>query len=229
MSAVQCGRVLTAGGRHCSQSSGTRLAAPERNGKIDHPDIFSAVIFDFDGTITEPMLDFDLIRAELGIERGSILEAIAGFSPADRRRADAVIDEHERVASQSARLREGAVETLTALREGGHKIAILTRNARRWVDPVLARFGIEIDAMRAREDEPIKPSPAPIHSLCAELGADVTRSWMVGDHEYDIRAGSLAGARTVLIVDGQGVPDMETTPEFVIRRLGELRSIIGSA
>ncbi len=187
----------------------------------------SVVIFDFDGTITEPLLDFDLIRAELGIERGSILEAIAGFSPAARRRAEVVITEHERVASESAKLRAGAVETLTALREGGHKIAILTRNARRWVDPVLDRFGIRIDAMRAREDGAIKPSPAPIHSLCAELDADVTRSWMVGDHEFDIRAGSLAGARTVLIVDGREAPDSETTPDFVIRRLAELRSIIG--
>ena len=132
-------------------------------------------------------------------------------------------------ASQSAKLRAGAVETFAVLREGGHKIAILTRNARRWVDPVLDRFGIRIDAMRAREDGAIKPSPAPIHSLCAELDADVTRSWMVGDHEFDIRAGSLAGARTVLIVDGQESPDSETTPEFVIRRLGELRSIIGPA
>ncbi len=189
----------------------------------------SAVIFDFDGTITEPLLDFDLIRAELGIEGGPILEAIAGFSPADRRRAEAVITEHERVASESAKLREGAVETLSALREGGHMVAILTRNARRWVDPVLERFGIRIDAMRAREDGAIKPSPAPIRSLCAELGVDVARSWMVGDHEFDIRSGRLAGARTVLIVDGQESPDTGTVPDFVIRRLGELRSIIGSA
>ena len=189
----------------------------------------SAVIFDFDGTITEPLLDFDLIRAELGIEGGPILEAIAGFSPADRRRAEAVIDEHERVASESAKLREGAVETLAALRAGGHKVAILTRNARRWVDPVLKRFGIRIDAMRAREDGAIKPSPAPIRSLCAELSVDVARSWMVGDHEFDIRSGRLAGARTVLIVDGQESPDTGTVPDFVIRRLGELLSIIGSA
>jgi HAD superfamily hydrolase (TIGR01509 family) len=187
----------------------------------------SAIIFDFDGTITKPLLAFDVIRAELGIDGGPILEAIANWSPADRRRAEIVLAEHERAAAESARLRDGAVETLAALRAEGHPLAILTRNARRWVLPVLGRFGIAIDAMRGREDGAIKPSPEPIHSLCAELGADAARSWMIGDHEFDIRSGKAAGARTVLIVDGREPLEGGTSPDHVIRRLAELRSIIG--
>ena len=37
-----------------------------------------AVIFDLDGTITEPFFDFDAIRKEIGLDDsdGSILEAI---------------------------------------------------------------------------------------------------------------------------------------------------------
>ena len=37
-----------------------------------------AVIFDLDGTITEPFLDFDAIRREIGLspEAGTLLEAM---------------------------------------------------------------------------------------------------------------------------------------------------------
>ena len=44
----------------------------------------SAVIFDLDGTITKPYLDFDAVRAEIGVE-GPVLEAMAGMDPASRR------------------------------------------------------------------------------------------------------------------------------------------------
>ena len=35
-----------------------------------------AVIFDLDGTLTEPVLDFDAMRAEIGLTGGTILEQL---------------------------------------------------------------------------------------------------------------------------------------------------------
>ncbi len=43
-----------------------------------------AVIFDLDGTITQPFFDFDAIRAEMGLTRedGPVWEAMQRMSPA---------------------------------------------------------------------------------------------------------------------------------------------------
>ncbi len=200
---------------------------------LDHSPGLSAVIFDFDGTITIPTLDFDAIRAEIGIESGTILEEMASWNEARRASAFAIIERHERLASEEARLQDGAVETLSALRAAGHPISILTRNARPSVLPVLARFGIEIDAIRTREDGAIKPSPEPVLSLCEELGADVSVSWMVGDHLYDIMSGKSAGATTVLTLAGpdhgeESMLEACELADYQINQLSDLLEIVGS-
>jgi HAD superfamily hydrolase (TIGR01549 family) len=192
--------------------------------------IFELVIFDMDGTLIEQMLDFKAIREHLGISADQgILEAIAKMEPERRRQAEAWLVQTERQTAQNARLMPGALETLAAIRAANIKTALLTRNTRASMQTVIAKFGLRFDLAWSREDGPIKPSPAPIHSLCTQLEADVKRSWMVGDHEFDILAGRLAGARTVLIIDGQEPPDSEAAPDYVIRQLGELRSIVPPA
>ncbi len=55
-----------------------------------------AIIFDLDGTLTVPVLDFGAIREELGLTDEPILEAMARMDAADRARAEAVLDRHER-------------------------------------------------------------------------------------------------------------------------------------
>ena len=49
-----------------------------------------AVIFDLDGTLTKPVLDFDRIRNEMGLshESGDILAAMAGMDPDQQRQAE---------------------------------------------------------------------------------------------------------------------------------------------
>lgn len=44
-----------------------------------------------------------------------------------------------------------------------------------------------------------KPAPGMLLDAAAVLGVDLRRSWMVGDTDADIDAGSAAGCRTVLI------------------------------
>ena len=185
----------------------------------------SAVIFDFDGTLTKPYLDFDAIRAEIGVS-GLILEAVAEMDPAARERAEAVLLRHEREAARHATLQEGAVEVIHACRANGHPVAILTRNARPSVDLVLRNYGLTIDALRTREDGAIKPSPEPILSICEELRADPKLSWMVGDHLLDLTTGRTAGCHTVLLVGDRPLPDFADRADHVIHRLTELLAII---
>ncbi len=185
----------------------------------------SAVIFDLDGTITRPYLDFDEIRAEIGV-KGPVLEALAEMDPDSRRRAEAVLLRYEREAARNATLQEGAVEVIDACRAGGRAVAILTRNSRATVEFILESHSITVDALRTREDGAIKPSPVPVLSICEELRADPRRSWMVGDYLFDILCGRGAGTRTVLMVGDREIPDFADRADHVIRRLTELLPII---
>ncbi|MFQ5414579.1 MAG: HAD family hydrolase [Phycisphaerae bacterium] len=189
----------------------------------------AAVIFDLDGTLTRPYLDFDAIRAEIGIASGPILEAIDDMPCAAQARARDILDAHERAAAEHATLYPGAADTIRILHETGHPIAVLTRNARRWVDAVLDRFGITLDALRTREDGAIKPSAEPVRSICRQLHAEPARSWMVGDYLFDIVSGRRAGTHTVLMIGDRPVPDFATDADHVIRSLMDLPPIIDAA
>jgi hypothetical protein len=46
-----------------------------------------AMLFDMDGTLTAPFLDFDLIKSEMGIGNAPILESIAQLEGAQRQAA----------------------------------------------------------------------------------------------------------------------------------------------
>ena len=187
----------------------------------------SAVIFDLDGTLTKPYLDFDAIRGELGVD-GPILEAIAQMDAVSRQQAEVIVLRHEREAAENATLQDGAVEVVAACRARGHAVAILTRNARPSVNLVLQNHGITVDALRTREDGAIKPSAQPILSICEELRADPRCSWMVGDHRMDILSGRAAGTHTVLMISDQAVPEYADQSDHLIRKLSELLSIVGS-
>ena len=52
-----------------------------------------AVIFDLDGTITEPFFDFDAIREEIGMSRdaGPILEAMQKMPLGERKGAEQIL------------------------------------------------------------------------------------------------------------------------------------------
>jgi len=186
----------------------------------------AAVIFDLDGTLTKPYLDFDEIRREIGIASGPILEAMSTMTDAQRRRAEIIVERHEWDAAENAELYEHAVETLTACHRLGFGVAILTRNARVTVEHVLKKHGLVVDAIRTREDGAIKPSPEPVLSLCRELDADPRYSWMVGDFLFDILSGKSAGTGTVLMIGDQLQPDYASQADFVIRKLAELTAIV---
>jgi HAD superfamily hydrolase (TIGR01549 family) len=191
----------------------------------------SAIIFDFDGTLTKPHLDFDLIRAEIGNVEGPLLEAFAQLDGAQRARAESILERHERQAAEEGALQDGAAQTLARLRRLGYPLAILTRNARRWVEVMLGRFDITLDAMRTRDDGAIKPSPEPVLSLCEELGAHPHQSWMIGDHLFDILTGINAGTKTVLVRGDPPArhPNMDEAvarADYVIETLVELPDLV---
>ena len=185
-----------------------------------------AVIFDLDGTLTEPVLDFDAIRAEIGLpEKVPILEYLDQLTVGERARAEAVMLRHERAAIAQATLADGCADLLGHLREREIPIAILTRNVREVVETFARMFTFQFHAVYTREDGPPKPSPAGALSLCRAMGVAPAHTLAVGDYKYDVMAGRDAGCRTVL-VDREGLAAHELvdwgSPDLVIRSLREL-------
>jgi HAD superfamily hydrolase (TIGR01509 family) len=187
-----------------------------------------AVVFDLDGTITEPYFDFDAIREEIGIGKddGPILEAMERMTPAQRERAERILHEHEQRALAASRLHPGAAETLGQLRKRGLPIGILTRNLKDNVAAVAQRHNLQFDAVVGREDGPVKPDAFGLLHLCRRFGVAPGETLMVGDYLFDLLCAKAAGAVAVWMVnDGQDGAFSEHA-DFEIRQLNEVLRII---
>jgi len=185
-----------------------------------------AVIFDLDGTLTVPYLDFDAIRAEIGGIQGPILEALAGKSEAEKTRAFEIIHRHELDAAENSQLQEGAYEMLRTLRTEGRKIGLLTRNRHDSVERICAKHDLSFDVIVTREDGPIKPDPFGVTHACRMLGVQPEASCVVGDYLYDLIAGRRAGAISILLSVNQRYKEFLTEADYVIDRLPELPELI---
>jgi len=192
-----------------------------------------AMIFDLDGTLVETNLDFDAMRAEIGLRPSlPILEQLEGADAVLRARAEEIMRRHERAGIAGARLLDGCAELLARLEVLGVPAAILTRNVRDAVDDFVARFGFRFAAVYTREDGPPKPSAAGAVALCAALGVAPADVLAVGDYKYDIIAGRDAGCRTALVCGVEAPPvDLDDwgRPDLVVRSLRELLPLWAAA
>jgi HAD superfamily hydrolase (TIGR01509 family) len=192
---------------------------------MDRAPKIEAVIFDMDGTITEPLLDFAAIRAEIGIAEGlPLLEALSPMTPPERRRAEEILLAHELSAARRSTLSNGVVEVLASLREAKVKTAILTRNCRDAVDIVLEKHGLRFDAVVTREDSRPKPDPDGVLTAAGKMGVEAVNCLVVGDFEFDILAGLAAGATTVHYLPGS--ERFATKPDFEIVSMRELPGVL---
>lgn len=187
----------------------------------------ACVIFDMDGTLTRPFLNFDDIRAALNLPPGPILERLPALPPKRRDAIERALYRYEMEAAVHSELQPGALEVLRALADGGLRTALLTRSCRSAVEALLLKHPLRFDALRTREDGAVKPSADPILDICAELSVAPADTWMVGDFHYDIIAGRAAGATSVLLVNDAAVPPFADEADHVIRRLEELPPLLG--
>ena len=190
-----------------------------------------AVIFDLDGTLTESLLDFDLIRDEIGLLPGMpILEQLAGVGAGERARAEGILRRHETQAIESAVLADGCLELMEVLQTRRIPHGILTRNTREAVQRFCGRFALSFEAHYTREDGPPKPSPEGVLRLCQRFGVAPAHTLTVGDFKFDVLAGRAAGTRTVLVAP-EPPEDLAAwgAPDLVVASLRELLPLWQSA
>lgn len=187
-----------------------------------------AVIFDLDGTITEPYLDFDTIRAEIGLppDAGSLLEIMEKMSPAERKKAEEILYKHEQSAIEHSTLSAGACETLKQLRQIGIRIGVMTRNTRSNASAVAKKHDIEFDAVVDRNDGPVKPDPFGVKRLCNHFKIKPQQALVVGDYLFDLQSAKAAGATAVLINTGKNAERFGILADYIIDSLSEIIDII---
>jgi HAD superfamily hydrolase (TIGR01549 family) len=190
--------------------------------------LVKAVIFDLDGTITEPFFDFDAIRAEMGLAKdaGPILEALDKMGAPQRKAAEKILDYHERLAVEKSKLNIGAAETLDRLRKAGIKIGILTRNTKDNAYAVAKRHGLLFDAVVSREDGPVKPDAFGVLELCRIFDVLPKETLVVGDYLFDLLCAKAAGAPAVLLTNHKKADEFVKHADFTIARLEQLFDII---
>lgn len=187
-----------------------------------------AVIFDLDGTITQPYFDFDAIRAEIGLSKdsGPVLEALEGMTAEERHRAEKILHYHEDKALIASQLNPGARETLQRLRDQGVHIGILTRNRKRNAQAIAERHALQFDAVVGREDGPVKPDAFGVRHLCRHFGVRPSQTLLVGDYLFDLQCARAAGAVPVLIANHPQASRFAAEADFQVTQLSEILQII---
>lgn len=189
---------------------------------------FQAVIFDFDGTLAELTLDFDLMKTKIA----ALGECFLPHRPApDGTPAlewmETLTREVERECGRDTALefncrcrlavtameldaaRDGSLFDFTrplllGLREHGIATGIITRNTGSAVRTVFPDLNEHTGVLLAREDAPrIKPDPAHLHQALERLGVSPRHALMVGDHPLDMETGRRAGAATAGVMTGR--------------------------
>ena len=193
----------------------------------------SAVLFDFDGTLTEPgALDFATIRTAIDCPPGQpILEFLAALpDPVERERRIRVLESFELEAAATSRPNRGAESAVLALRDRGLPVAVVSRNGLRSIERALANFSRlsadDFDLILPREAQPHpKPAPDGVLVVAQRLGVEPARLLVVGDYVFDLQAGRAAGALTVLITNGHE-SGQGWDYDFAIDSLAELPPLV---
>ncbi len=185
-----------------------------------------AVIFDLDGTITQPYFNFDAIRDEIGGISGPILEEIEKMDADNQQRARKILHHHEKNAAEKATLNSGAGAMLDCLKNRGIKLGLVTRNHLPNVKTVCSNHNLSFDATVTRDDGPPKPDPFGVQKALCDLSVQSQNAMVVGDYLFDLISAKKAGAIAVLITTNPNHADFHHQADHVIDSLSELPDLI---
>ncbi len=202
-----------------------------------------AVLFDFDGTLTEPgAIGFEAIRQAIGCPPGTpILEFIAAQAD-EVRRAELyfVLESFELEAAAVSRPNVGAVQAVRGLKSRGLPVGVISRNGLASIERALENFdglGPDDFDVIVSHDLPLAPKPAPdtVFWAAERLGVDPSGCLVVGDFGFDVMAGKAAGAVTVLVRNhsfpaegfaGDSFTDWARDADYVIDDLTQLDEVV---
>ncbi|MFV0453681.1 MAG: HAD-IA family hydrolase [Pseudomonas sp.] len=214
---------------------------------------YEVLIFDWDGTLVDsigrivesvgmaadvcglPRRDEARVRGIIGL---AMPEAIASLYPevADPKAVEvfrrAYGEHYLALETEPAALYPGVAQTLQALRERGHVLAVATGKGRIGLDRALAAQGWEdfFDITRCADEAASKPDPLMIHEVLAHCSVRPERALMVGDSIFDLQMANRAGLDSVAVTYGAQPVEMllACSPRLVVNKFSEIGDWLGS-
>lgn len=204
-----------------------------------------SVTFDLDGTLIDSVADLAVavnhVREKHGLPslppvqicsyvgEGPRLLLERAFADQPGADIDCILPEYKEYYQKHMMnltvLYPGVKEGLAELHSAGFALAVLTNKHQEATHALLERFGIAsyfTVVIGSGMGFPNKPEPDALLHILKELGADKSKSWMVGDHFTDLETGRRAGVKRAYATWGFGNPRSEswdyraqTFPELV--------------
>lgn len=221
--------------------------SPEAKGPVSGP---VALCFDLDGTLIDSSVDLAAsinhmlaalglpardpteVRGFIGNGRDMLIRRAApALTAADMPRAIALFSEHYRAHCCVATAPyEGVPELLSGLHSAGCRIGVATNKPGDFARQIISGLGLDawiplpavIGGDRLR-----KPDPQQVLAVCTSLSVDPSQTWMVGDHETDLKAGRAAGCRVAFCTWGIGQADAGPIDLTLDRPLALLGHLVG--
>ncbi|MGE4556042.1 MAG: HAD family hydrolase [Desulfovibrionaceae bacterium] len=188
-----------------------------------------AVLFDFDGTLAELTIDFDLMKRRIAAVASALLErdvspdgtpvlewldALESSAPTSdlgkelHSRGRLIVTATELEAAGHGKLFSFTRSVLDELARSGVKSGVITRNCTPAVLKVFPDLRDHCQVFLPREDaRKLKPDPGHLIQALHILGVEPDKVLMVGDHPMDVATAKSAGARSAAVWSGRTGPE----------------------
>nr|WP_090753702.1 HAD-IA family hydrolase [Paracoccus chinensis] len=131
--------------------------------------------------------------------------------------------------ADSTRLYDGVEPALHALAAEGFRLAICTNKPLALAEKLLSALNVreQFSGMIGADSLPVrKPDPRPYRAAVAQAGGEVSRSFLLGDTETDVKTARAAGVRVSLIGFGpEGAGISRLSPDHVLNRFADLPAL----
>lgn len=210
-----------------------------------------AVIFDFDGTLTELTLDFRILREEivkvaLGYVDPSLIKEFEGQyiiemiqeiqARSEERGAAFKAEAYRRLRDLEVEEARGkdvypyTREVLAQLKGRGARTGIVTRSCIEVLNEVFPDMAVYVDAVVTRDDiDRVKPHPSHAEAVLTLLGAPAESAMLVGDHPTDILTGKAINMVTVGVLTGRTRREqfVDAGATYVFDDIRDVLSLVG--
>lgn len=211
------------------------------------------LIFDLDGTLIDSSRDLAIsmnaTREHMGmapLDPNLIFSYVGNGAPVLVRRAMGPGASEEAVAEALAfflkfyrvhalehtRLYEGVRETIEALADANHTLAVLTNKPVRISTDIIAALGLSSELPKVYGGDSFlykKPDPIGINTLRGETGVGNRETLMIGDSAVDVQTARNAGVPSCGVEWGFQPEGFSTDPpDFLLRRPQDLLELVSS-
>lgn len=203
------------------------------------------VIFDMDGTLTLPVLDFAEMRRRLNLAPGvDMLPTVLKYPAEEREKAMAVITELEEEGIKRLQLQPGVLDLLHYIAERGLNRAVITRNswiaANNFLDKLKAELStnqgqfphLQSDAIFSqvitRDFQPCKPDPAAVFHICEQWAVPPSQVAVVGDDRTDMMCGRRAGTGVNVLLRNERNKSQVDYSDFAVDNLSDIVTLFAT-